>query len=320
MVDETSVVEGVAVVVVPCVVVPGSVVSPAVAGTLNGYKDWTSNLSYQDASADPGIAADLATVIAIDNTWYGLHLDSCSKAEIIAAAAFCESNKKLQVTTSCDTAVIDNAVTTDVASTVQTSAYHYTGVLYNGNNTKGYSGLEWQSVRFAGSPTPGDDTWVFNTLPGIPVDNLTETQVATLGNKFATGYVSAQGVNITYSGGIANTNSGGKNGFGEFLDVRRFLDWLLAQIQIALYIQLLGPGKTAYTDKGLAALAGVVASALSRGEQAGGLVPGSSVVIPPLAAAASVSDRGSRIVRGLNWTANLAGAVHMVVSTGTVLT
>ena len=31
------------------------------------------------------------------------------------------------------------------------------------------------------------------------------------------------------------------------------------------------------------------------------------------AAAASVSDRGSRIVRGLNWTANLAGAVLAIL-------
>lgn len=295
-----------------------TIASPATAGQLNGYNSWTSNFYLTDTTTDPGIAADLAIAIAADNTWYGLAIDSCSKAEIVAAAAFAEANKKLFVQTSCESTVPDNAQTTDVASTVQTSAYHYTAILYNGNNTKAHSALEWQSGRFAGSPTPGNDTWEYQTLPGIAADALTETQFATLGNKFATGYVNIQGVNVTASGGIANTNSGGKNGFGEFIDVRRFLDWQIAQIQIGLYIQLLGPGKTPFTDKGIASLANVILGALQRGEQAGGLVVGSSVVTQILASQVSASDRGNRVLRNLNWSAQLAGAVHLVVSSGTV--
>ncbi len=294
-----------------------TIVSPA-TGTLNSYNSWTSNFYLTNTTADPGIATDLATAIAADNTWYGLDIDSASKAEIIAAAAFCEANKKLFTPSSSESTCPDNADSTGVMSAVQTAAYHYTAILYNGNNTKAYAGLEWQSGRFGGSPTPGNDTWVLNTLPGISVDNLTETQFATIGNKFGTAYVTIQGVNVTASGGIANTNSGGRNGFGEFLDVRRFLDWLLAQIQIGIYIQLLGPGKTPYTDKGIAAVANAISAALQRGEQAQGLVVGSSVVTPPTAAAASTSDRSNRILRNCNWSAQLAGAIHLVVSSGTV--
>ena len=296
-----------------------TIASPT-AGTLNGYNSWTSNFYFTDTTTDPGIATDLAIAIAADNTWYGLDIDSHSKAEIVAAAAWAETNKKLFVTSSAESTVPDNAVTTDVASTIQTSAYHYTAVLYSGTHTKNYAGVEWQSGRFGGSPTPGNDTWVLNTLPGIVVDNLTETQFATLANKYATGYVQIQGVNVTASGGIANSNSGGKSGFGEFIDARRFLDWQQAQIQIAIYIALLGPGKTPYTDKGLASLQNVVLGALQRGEQAGGFVPGSTVVAAILAASASASDRGSRIVRNLNWSGQQAGAVHLVISSGTVTT
>jgi hypothetical protein len=296
-----------------------TVASPA-TGTLNGFSNWTSNLYFADVSADPGIAADIATALSYDNTWYGLDIDNHSKAEILAAAAVCEANKKLFVAQSSDTTVPDNTVTTDVASSVQTAAYHYTAILYNGNNTKAFAGLEWQSGRFGGSPTPGNDSWMYNTLPGIFVDSISETQFATLGNKFATAYVSIQGVNVTASGGIANTNSGGRSGSGEFLDTRRFLDWLLAQIQIGLYTALLGPGKVAYTDKGITLLANAVLGALQRGEAAGGLVALSSVVSQPTAASAGTSDRGNRILRNLNWQAQLAGAVHLVVSSGTVTT
>ncbi len=294
-----------------------TIASPA-AGTLNALSNWTSNFYVTNTSTDPGIAADLTTAIAGDNTWYGLALDSESKLEIIAAAAFAESNKKLFVTQASESTAPDNADSTGVASAVQTAAYHYTAVLYNGNNTKAFAGVEWQSARFGGSPTPGNDTWEYNTLPGISVDNLTETQFATLGNKFATGYVNIQGVNVTASGGIANSNSGGKNGFGEFLDVRRYLDWLLAQISLAYYIALLGPGKTPFTDKGITSLANGLLGALQKGEQAQGGVQGSSVVSQPTAASAGVSDRSNRILRNLNWAQQLAGAVHMVVSSGTV--
>lgn len=294
-----------------------TVASPA-AGTLNGFNNWTSNFYYTDATADPGLAADLATAIAGDNTWYGLEIDSHSKAEIIVAATFAEANKKLFVAQSCDSNVPDNSVSTDVASTVQSSSYHYTGILYNGNNTKAFSAVTWQSGRFAGSPTPGNDTWMYNTLPGVNVDALTETQNATLGNKFATGYASVQGVNVTMAGGIANTNSAGRSGSGEFLDVRRFLDWLLSQIQLGIYTALLGPGKTPFTDKGIQSLGNAVLGALQRGEQAQGLVAGSSQVQTPLASSVSVGDRQNRILRNLNWSAQLAGAVHLVVSAGTV--
>ena len=294
-----------------------TVASPT-AGTLNGLSNWTSNFYLTDATTDPGLAADLATAIAGDNTWYGLEIDSHSKAEILAAAVFAEANKKLFVTQSSESTVPDNSVSTDTASVVQSSAYRYTAVLYTGNNTKNFAALEWQSGRFAGSPTPGNDTWMYNTLPGIAVDNLTETQNATLGNKFATGYAQMQGVNITVSGGIANTNSAGRSGSGEFLDVRRFLDWLLAQIQIGIYSALLGPGKTPFTDKGLQSLGNVVLGALQRGEQAGGLVVGSSQVSTPLANSVSSGDRQNRILRNLNWSAQVAGAVHLVISSGTV--
>ena len=294
-----------------------TVASPA-AGTLNGFSGWGTGLYLADVSADPGIAADLAAAIAADNTWYGLDIDNHSRAEILAAAAWAEANKKFFATSSSDSVCPDNSQTTDVGSAIQTAAYHYTGVLYNGNNTKAFGGLEWQSLHFAGSPTPGNDTYMYNTLPGLAADSLTETQSATLGNKFMTGYVNVQGVNVTASGGIANTNSAGRSGSGEFLDVRRFLDWLLAQIQIGIYTALLGPGKVPYTDKGITVLYNALSSALQRGEAAGGLVTGSSVVSQPTAASAGVSDRASRILRNLNWSGQLAGAIHLAVSSGTV--
>jgi len=76
-----------------------TVVATAGAGTLFSAKDWwdTNRQTFYltDTTADPGIATDLAAVLLEDSDWYGLTIDSESKAEILAAAAWAESNKKL---------------------------------------------------------------------------------------------------------------------------------------------------------------------------------------------------------------------------------
>lgn len=309
----------------------GAVITIVVAagvGHLARLKDWTVNGSRAstftlfDNSADPGVAADLAAVIAENNTWYGLTLDSASKAEIVAAAAWAETNKKLFVPQSSDSGVVDSGVSTDIASAVQSGTYNYTAVIYNGNDTQAYAGLRWQAFRFASSPTPGNDTWCYNTLAGLTVDNLTETEFSTLGNKNATGYVTIASVNYTAAGGVSTTKSGGKCGSGQFIDARRGLDWSNADIQVSLFAAI-APGtgrKVPMTDKGGATLLGELSAALQRGEAAGVYVDGSSLVNVPAVSTLSSTDRGNRAFTGITWTAQQAGAVHLAIVSGTVTT
>lgn len=298
------------------------------AGVLQRFKAWTvngsrsTNFTLFDNSADPGIAADLAAVLAENSSWYGLSLDSHSKAEIVAAAAWAETNKKLFVTQSSDSGCVDSGVSTDAMSAVQTAAYGYTGVLYNGNDTMAFAGLAWEALRFAGSPTPGDDTWCYNTLSGITVDALTETEFSTLGNKNGTGYVTIDGENLTAAGGVGTSKSGGKVGSGQFIDVRRGLDWSNADIQVSVFTSIAsGTGKkTPFTDKGISKVEGALRAALLRGEAAGVYAEGSSLVNAPTAASVNPTDKANRVLSGVTWSAEEAGAVHLAVITGTVTT
>lgn len=305
-----------------------TIVVVAGAGHLVRLKNWTVNGSRAstftlfDNSADPGITADLNAVIAENNTWYGLTLDSQSKAEILAAAAWAETNKKLNVAQSSDSGVPDTGVSSDVASAVQSGTYNYTGIEYCGNDTQAYAGMRWQAFRFAGSPTPGNDTWCYNTLAGLTIDSLTETEFSTLGTKNATGYVAIDGVNMTAAGGVATSKSGGKMGSGQFIDARRGLDWNNADIQISVFFAIAnGTGrKVAMTDKGGSVVLAALNGALQRGENAGVYVDGSTLGNVPLIASISAADRGNRIISGITWSGQQAGAIHLAVVAGTVTT
>jgi hypothetical protein len=164
------------------------------AGFLNRFKNWTSNFTLTSNEADPGIATDLNAVIVEDNDWYGLNLDSASKAEIVAAAAWAESNKKFFLQHTSDGDVGDGAVSTDVMSQVKAAAYRYTGLLYNGNDTQGYSGFGLQGLRFAGTPIPGNETYALKTIAGITVDRLTQTFIDQVKTKLGMVYVTVAAV------------------------------------------------------------------------------------------------------------------------------
>lgn len=298
------------------------------AGKIQQFKNWTvngapsTNFALFDNSSDPGIAADLNAIVAENTSWYGFSVDSKSKAEILAAAAWAETNKKLLVQQSSDSECIDSVSTTDVMYAVQSAAYQYTAIIYNGNDTFADAGLAWQAFRFASTPTPGSDTWSYNTLSSITPDVLTETQFAAVGTKNGTAYVSVDGVNYTAAGSVANSKSGGKTGSGVFLDTRRFRDWQLSDINLSVYVAIApGTGKRVpYTNKGIALIEGAVLGSLKRGETNGGNVVGASQVSAPDVSAISATDKSNRVLSGLTFETEDTGGIHLVTITGSVLT
>lgn len=296
------------------------------AGVLIRYTNWTvngarsANFTLFDSSADPGIATDLAAIRAENDTWYGLTVDSCSKAEILAAAAWAEANKKLLAQQSSDSACIDSGSSTDVMAAAQTAGYDYTAILYNGNDTQAFAGLAWQAYRFAATPIPGSDTWCYNTLKSLSSDVLSETEFATVGAKNGTAYVSVGGVNYTAASGIATDKSGGKSSSGIFIDTRRFRDWQVSDINLSVFLAIApGTGKRVpFTGKGMAIVESAVLGSLRRGEAAGGNVEGASAVAVPDIASISTADKLNRILSGLTFETEDTGGIHLVSITGDV--
>jgi hypothetical protein len=280
------------------------------AGALFSYKvtkSSVSGLELRDMTTDPGIVTDLGAVVAVDDDWYGIAIDSNSEAEILALAADVEARPKLFLAHTADTRAKVQAETTDVASDLQSFAYVRTALIWN-NDTLGYAGAAWLGRCLP--LDPGSETWKFKTLAGIAVDDLTATEVTALKAKACNYYVQIAGINITMDG----VTSG-----GEFIDVTRFVDWLTARMKEAVFALFINNDKVPYTDGGVdlvrAALLGVLGLGVTRGGLAADPAP---LVTAPLVADVDPVDRAARHLPDVHFSGRLAGAIHSVDVSGVV--
>jgi hypothetical protein len=271
-----------------------------------------SNLTLQNATADAGIATDLAAIYLADPDFYGFVLDSNGAAEIEAAAAWAESTGGLMfVAQTCDTAVSDTASSSDTASVawyLKVHSFFRTHLEFHPT-----IGLDAIAAAMLGSrlpADPGSDTWAFKTLASVSSYVLTATQQANLAAKNVGYYITIAGVDVT---------QGGKVSGGEWCDVIRFRDWLVARLQEGIFGLLVNNAKVPYTDAGIDLVKGRVKSVLGDGIRAGGLASSPAPTITaPAAADIDPATRASRVLPNVNFGAQLAGAIHAVQINGLV--
>jgi hypothetical protein len=289
-----------------------TVVNTNGAGYLNSFASWTRNIKIKDASTDPGIAADLAALYAADTDWYGLCVDSNSRAEILAAAAWTEANKRVFSCNTSDSEAKDNAVTTDVASSLKAAAYTRTHLLFNGKKTDDYSGCATLGAVFVDDP--GSVTWAYKTLAGVTADDkdsVRDGEFTALQFKRCNVYQTFAGINTTFEG-ISPA--------GEYLDTVHFIDWLTSEMQIALFALLISNKKVPFTDAGVDQVKNVVFAVLQAGFDAGGLdsPPKITEITAPKVANVSTLDKAARHLPNVKFKKTLAGAIHKLTVSGTL--
>jgi len=264
----------------------------------DGDDVWTR----EDVSTDPGIATDLAAIFLANSDWYGLILDTHSKAEIVAAATWVEANNRIQLATSADTACGTSA-TDDVMSTLKTAARERTAVLYHPKPHQ-YGGAAWMGRMFP--VDPGASIWAYQTLSGVDATTLTDTQISNIKAKYGNYYFTLGGVNVAMDGKMAKP---------EWIDTIRFIDWLHANMQadvLGLFVNAAqGSSKIAYDEGGIVAVAAVVKKRLLLGVAAKGLKesPAPTVTTPELADIAG-ADQNNRNLPDIECTAYLRGAIQ----------
>lgn len=273
-----------------------------------GVSDEPDNFQFKDITADPGLAADLTLIETADpDGWYALILDSNSEAEIAVAAAFIEARKKIFITNTSDTEVIDNVVSDDVMSDLQGFSYARTAIIYSQARLLNWSGGAWAGNRLPSDP--GSSTWAFKTLAGVQVDsNLTGGQTSVIESKGGNVYRVIAGVSVTTFGITAS---------GEFVDVTRFIDWLDSRIKERIFGVLVNNEKIPYTDTGVDLMRSQVLAQLQQGITAGGLAADPQpIVTVPLVATISAVNKAARILPDIFFQATLSGAIHTLVITG----
>ena len=292
-------------------------------GVLHSYDSLTStSVSSADLTTNPGsggIAADLSAINAADPDWYGILLDSNSPAEILAAAQWNRANKRaLFVAQTADSDVPDTAYTvggTDIGSRMHALNLFWNGLYYQPRIGVQWPAAAWMARRFTSQP--GSDTWAMNSLVGVTATNLTDTQQDHLwGTVSGSTRTVGKCVNATIDiQGTTNTWPGKDSG-GEWLDVSRFIDWLFARIGEDFFAMLrlynANDKKVPFTQKGINLCRDTVQCSLNVGVKVGGLTDDPApVTTAPLIADVSDADKAARVLPGIEFNADVAGAIHM---------
>lgn len=277
--------------------------TPTTADKLIDYRALTG-LAVLDATPDPGVVADLTAIRAADGDWYAVGLDSNSKAEVAAVAAWAEAESIIFGASSADEEVLLD-VAGNIAETLEAAAYDRTFLLWN-RAVLSYAAIAWMGDRLPSDP--GSSTWKFKQLAGITRDELTATEIVSLQSNNANFYVARAGINITCDGKLAS---------GRFIDITRTIDALINGIQVDTFTVVVNRPKLPYTNASVSLVKAELRGTLREFQASSALDPETEPVITaPLVQNVSAVDRGNRLLPDINFSARIGGAIHSIQITG----
>lgn len=278
------------------------------AGDRFAFSAYGTSLDFKDVTpTSSSLADDLNAILAEDDDWYALSIESTDKASISAAATWAETNNKLFVARTADDECHDAAVSNDIISTLAAATQTRTAIFFHRGN------LEFLDAAMLGKALPydaGSINWAWKSLASMTADTLTTAQQSQIDTKGGNVYVTKAGVNVTKFGFTTH---------GEGIDLVRGSDWVAARAAERLFALLLARPKLPYTDAGLTAcksvVEGVLEDGISRDFIAAYPAP---IVTVPLAANVSASNKANRVVDAVEFSAVLAGAINKVTVNGTL--
>lgn len=267
-----------------------------------------TQLTSKMTHADPGIATDLAAIQLESDEWYCLHTLYNSEAYVLAAAAWIETQKKIYVfDVPENSALVEATGFGDTLDEVFDDGYTRTMGGYHPEPAAMFSAAWMGRVL---PIDPGGVTWKFKTLAGVSPVELTGANKTKLRDRNANSYERIAGRSITWEGTSAS---------GEFLDVKRDLDWLEDDMLKSVFGALTGQNKIPYTDAGVGIVENEVKGSLRRAVRKGVLAADPApVVTVPLVADVSTADKALRVLPDVLFSGTLAGAIHKVTISGVV--
>lgn len=278
----------------------------------------SSNLSIELAEPTEEIADTMSAIMASDSDFYGIVLASRDKDDIMAMAEWVEAQTKLFGTSTSEPGAKDSETNTDLLSMLKAKNYYRTFAFYHELADSEY--LEAGVMARCFAIEPGGETWANKVLSGLTADNLTKTEYLAITNKNGNTFETFRNKSITQNGKVAGD---------EWIDVIRFRDWLQEEITVNVFNLLINSDKVPYTDAGIALVENQIRQALLLGQRRGGIAPteydednnenlGFTIEMP-LAANIPANTKAQRLLENVNFTARLAGAIHVVEITGSFI-
>lgn len=246
--------------------------------------------------------------------WYAIAPAGVDSTLYKDIAAWTETNQKLFAFT---------ALTT--TNPVKTEYYRTFGIFGkvkpDVNDTpvnNNYTHVAWLCVGL--SYTPGEETWAYKELTTITPSTLTGQQIATLEAANLNYYAKVAGKGCTKNGRVIA---------GEWIDVIRFRDWLISDMQTRVFNLFVNNPKIPFNDGGISLIDNQMVASLTQGQKNGGidedaydeagtLLPGFTTSVPK-ASAVSDADKAARLLNNCKFTARLAGAIHAVEIQGNLV-
>lgn len=254
---------------------------------------------------------DAMTAISnADSDWYFVNTSTHDPESMMEVAEYVETKSALYVTSYSGIDAFAANITTDPGSRLQARGFERTVIIF-AEDANEYP--ECAIVGLQGTKDPGSTTWKFRTVSGVTASNLTDTQSMVLkGTKYDYG----KGYNTYEPRGGRVIFAEGRTTSGEFIDVIRFSDWLVARMRERIFMTLVNSEKIDYTPGGYAIIEGRMREVLNEGVAVGGLY--SYTVEVPNPRAADPNNRANRVASGFRFRGVLAGAVHFVEISGSL--
>jgi hypothetical protein len=143
---------------------------------------------------------------------------------------------------------------------------------------------------------------------------LSEAEITQLKNESVKYYIEMGGRNVMLDGVTAS---------GEYIDIVIFVDWVTARITERVFALLANSPKLPYSDTSVNLVCGEILAVLQDGVNAGGLLagdPDNDIPAPtatgPKVADVDPVDRAARRLPDIEFSARLAGAIHVVSISG----
>lgn len=241
--------------------------------------------------------------------WYGIALvGETAGSDIKLVAQWAESNEKL-----FGFSWTGSEIPIDVTAYNRTYAMYYSGT----ETVDKYGALALMAKCFGYDP--GSESWDLKTLGSVSASTLTSAKIKELEKIPSMYYTKIASKNCTMNG---------KVGSGEWIDIIRFRDWLISEIQSKVFNYLTANKKVPYTSAGITGVQNRIEEVLTSAQRTGGIdvdetdsdgniTKGFSVSVPKMGDVSS-SEKKSRRLRNVTFTARLAGAINATYIKGTL--
>lgn len=213
-------------------------------------------------------------------------------------------------------AVAGQDASTDIATYLKALSYDRTILNYHdaAQDAAGIAvaDVNWQWMAMMGEAfpyDPGSQTWAFKELTGISPVELSSGQENNALSKNVNVYQTIAEENVVLDGKVIG---------GEYIDIIRGTDWLISELQVAVFTQLLNNRKIPYTDGGIALVENAVRGVLGDAANVGLLDPTDTEVTVPRVSETSTTDRANRILRDVEFSGRYQGAIHKVYIEGKI--